>query len=117
MAVSLILGAVTVRAQDSGALLELLVKKGLITDQEAEDVRADLVKEHAATSAGKLKLSTPITELELYGDARMRCALGRRKRARPTRSTHQATARNAIAFVTGCGSVCAERSWTTGSSD
>ncbi len=72
MAVSLILGAVTVRAQDSGALLELLVKKGLITDQEAEDVRADLVKEHAATSAGKLKLSTPITELELYGDARMR---------------------------------------------
>jgi hypothetical protein len=72
MAVSLILGAVTVRAQDSGALLDLLVKKGLITDQEAEDVRADLVKEHAATSAGKLKLSTPITELELYGDARMR---------------------------------------------
>ena len=51
MAISLILGAVTLRAQDSGALLELLVKKGLITDQEAEDVRADLVKENAATSA------------------------------------------------------------------
>ena len=72
VAVSLILSAAVARAQDSGALLELLVKKGLISDQEAEDVRADLVKENAATPAGKLKLSTPITELELYGDARMR---------------------------------------------
>ena len=72
MAVCLNLGVITVRAQDNAALLDLLVKKGLISDQEAEDVRADLVKEHAATSAGKLKLSTPITELELYGDARMR---------------------------------------------
>ena len=72
MAASLFFGAAAARAQDSGALLELLVKKGLITDQEAEDVRADLVKESAATSAGKLKLSTPLTELELYGDARLR---------------------------------------------
>src|SRR4051812_24892087 len=72
IAASLTLGALTARAQDSGALLDLLVKKGLITDQEAEDVRADLVKENAATSAGKLKLSTPITELEIYGYARMR---------------------------------------------
>src|SRR5256714_8273765 len=71
-AASLMLGSAAVRAQDSGALLDLLVRKGLITDQEAEDVRADLVKENAATSAGKLKLSTPLTELELYGDARVR---------------------------------------------
>jgi hypothetical protein len=71
-ATSLVLGAAAVRAQDNGALLDLLVRKGLITDQEAEDVRADLVKESAATSAGKLKLSTPLTELELYGDARLR---------------------------------------------
>jgi hypothetical protein len=67
-----ILGGVATHAQDSGALLDLLVKKGLITDQEAEDVRADLVKETAATPAGKWKLSTPLTELELYGDTRMR---------------------------------------------
>ena len=72
LAACLLIGAPLARAQDSGALLELLVKKGLITDQEAEDVRADLVKENAATSAGKLKLSTPLTELELYGDARLR---------------------------------------------
>jgi hypothetical protein len=62
----------SIRAQDAGALLDLLVRKKIITDQEAEEVRADLTKEAAATSAGKWKLSTPITEVELYGDARMR---------------------------------------------
>lgn len=71
-AASLLLGAAAARAQDNGALLDLLVKKGLINDQEAEEVRADLTRESASTSAGKLKLSTPVTELELYGDARMR---------------------------------------------
>ena len=66
------LGGTAARAQDSGALLDLLVKKRLITDQEAEEVRTELVKESASTSAGKWKLSTPITEIELYGDARLR---------------------------------------------
>ena len=63
---------IAARAQDAGALLDLLVKKKLITDQEAEEVRGELTKEAAATSAGKWKLSTPITEIELYGDARLR---------------------------------------------
>ena len=68
-----IVSSVTVaRAQDSGALLDLLVRKKIITDQEAEEVRAELTKEAATTSAGKLKLSTPITEIEIYGDARVR---------------------------------------------
>jgi Putative porin len=60
------------RAQDAGALLDLLVKKRLITDQEAEEVRSELTKEAATTSGGKWKLSTPITEIELYGDIRLR---------------------------------------------
>lgn len=60
------------RAQDAGALLDLLVRKKLITDQEAEEVRSELTKQMTETSAGKLKLSTPITELEIYGDARLR---------------------------------------------
>src|SRR4051812_35888466 len=60
------------QAQDAGALLDLLVRKKIINDQEAEEVRAELAKEVASTSAGKWKLSTPITELELYGDARLR---------------------------------------------
>src|SRR5882762_7580618 len=83
MTVSVILGAAVARAQDSGALLDLLVKKGLITDQEAEDVRADLVKESASTSAGKLKLSTPVTELEIYGDARVRYEVRTAKTGEP----------------------------------
>jgi hypothetical protein len=72
VATNLLWGALLARAQDAGALLDLLVRKHLITDQEAEEVRADLTKEAASTAAGKWKLSTPITELELYGDARMR---------------------------------------------
>ena len=59
-------------AQEAGALLDLLVKKHIINDQEAEEVRAELVKESASSAAGKWKLSSPITEIELYGDARLR---------------------------------------------
>ena len=66
------LGGTVARAQDAGALLDLMVKKRLITDQEAEEVRSELVKESASTAAGKWKLSTPITEIELYGDVRLR---------------------------------------------
>jgi hypothetical protein len=71
-AASFIFGGIAARAQDAGALLDLLVRKKIITDQEAEEVRAELTKESATTSAGKWKLSVPITELELYGDARLR---------------------------------------------
>ena len=66
------LGGTVARAQDAGALLDLLVKKRLISDQEAEEVRSELVKESASTAAGKWKLSAPITEIELYGDVRLR---------------------------------------------
>lgn len=71
-AASFLIGPMSIHAQDAGALLDLLVRKRIITDQEAEEVRAELTKESASTSAGKWKLSAPITELELYGDARMR---------------------------------------------
>ncbi len=64
VALCLALGGTAARAQDAGALLDLLVKKKLISDQEAEEVRAELVKESASTAAGKWKLSTPITEIE-----------------------------------------------------
>jgi hypothetical protein len=63
---------IAARAQDAGALLDLLVRKKIITDQEAEEVRGELVKESASTAAGKWKLSTPINEIELYGDGRLR---------------------------------------------
>jgi hypothetical protein len=63
---------IAAQAQEAGALLDLLVRKKIITDQEAEEVRGELVKEYASTAAGKWKLSTPINEIELYGDARLR---------------------------------------------
>ncbi len=69
---ALLTAPLATRAQDAGALLDLLVKKKLITDQEAEEVRADLTKDAASTAAGKMKLSAPLTEFEIYGDARMR---------------------------------------------
>ncbi|CAN5603444.1 hypothetical protein BH18VER1_BH18VER1_06540 [soil metagenome] len=59
-------------AQDNGALLDLLVRKRIITDQEAEDLRGELTKDYSSTAAGKLKMSQPLTELEIYGDARVR---------------------------------------------
>jgi hypothetical protein len=72
LAAGLALGGLSARAQDAGALLDLLVKKRIITDQEAEEVRSELVKDVATTSAGKWKISAPITEIELYGDMRVR---------------------------------------------
>ncbi len=54
------------QAQDSGALLNVLVRKGILTDQEAEDIRAELTAEsHAAVvssiSGGKSTHSLAIS--------------------------------------------------------
>ena len=73
LAGALTLGSAAVAsAQDSGALLDALVRKKVLTSQEAEDVRADLIRENAATNAGKLQLSNSVTSLKLYGDVRLR---------------------------------------------
>ena len=65
-------GGAVASAQDSGALIDALVRKKVLTSQEAEDVRADLIKENAASNAGKLQLSNSVTSLKLYGDMRLR---------------------------------------------
>ena len=60
-------------AQDSGPLIDLLVKKGIVSDQEAEDLRVELQKDFAVnSSAGKLNLSSSLAEFKLSGDLRMR---------------------------------------------
>jgi hypothetical protein len=64
--------AAATMAQDSSALIDALVKKKVLSAQEAEDVRADLIKENAQTNAGKLQLGNSITSLKLYGDIRLR---------------------------------------------
>lgn len=65
-------GIATATAQDSGALIDLLVRKGIVSNQEAENLRSELTKEFATTSAGKINLATPITELRVSGDIRLR---------------------------------------------
>jgi hypothetical protein len=62
----------SLQAQDSGPLIDKLVQKGILNDQEAEELRADLVKDFQSSSAGKLNISSPVTELKLYGDGRLR---------------------------------------------
>ena len=71
---SLAIGAGSIaRAQDSGALIDALVKKGILNDQEAEDIRADLGRDFATqASAGKLDIASSITKLKISGDARVR---------------------------------------------
>ena len=59
-------------AQDSGPLIDKLVKKGILTDQEGEDLRADLQKDFGTSSAGKLNVSSALTELKISGDMRAR---------------------------------------------
>ncbi|MEP7072449.1 MAG: putative porin [Verrucomicrobiota bacterium] len=98
----LLLCSVLLARADEDALLKLLVRKKIITEKEATAVKSELAEEKksagsAASSAksgdataqpgraderrgpelveksgSKFKLSTPITELELYGDARLR---------------------------------------------
>lgn len=75
LAASLVLSTPPAHGEDSSALLDLLVRKHIITEKDAAEVRVDLAKTNpppTTSSASKLKLSTPLTELELYGDARVR---------------------------------------------
>jgi len=59
-------------AQESGALLDMLVCKKILTTDEAERFRADILLKKEDSSASKIKLSGPVTELALYGDIRFR---------------------------------------------
>jgi polyhydroxyalkanoate synthesis regulator phasin len=66
--------ATGVRADDS-ALLDVLVKKGILTKQEAEKLEAEVSKEPAPTQGGletRIKIGDWVQELDLYGDMRFR---------------------------------------------
>ncbi|TAG33905.1 MAG: hypothetical protein EAZ36_00060, partial [Verrucomicrobia bacterium] len=70
---ALIAGGVSVAsAQDSGPLIDALVRKGILTDQEGEELRADLLRDFGSTSPGKLEISSAVTKLKISGDARVR---------------------------------------------
>lgn len=68
----LAIGMVAARAQSDGALLDALVKKGVLTDQEAEDIRADETKDYAKTAGSKIALGDYVQKLQFYGDGRLR---------------------------------------------
>src|SRR5580658_5150447 len=69
------LSAASVRADDS-ALLDVLVKKGILTKQEAEKLEAEVSKEPVSTGSSdlgsRLKIGDWVQELDLYGDMRFR---------------------------------------------
>ena len=70
---AMLAAAAVASAQDSGPLIDLLIRKGIISDQEAEEIRAELVREFVANSpAGKLNLSSALSEFKLSGDIRLR---------------------------------------------
>jgi hypothetical protein len=63
------------RAQENDALLDALVKKGVLSDQEAEDIRASEEKDYSSTAASKISLSSSIKSITFYGDLRLRYEL------------------------------------------
>ena len=54
------------------ALLDTMVKKGLITDQEAEEIGLKMQEDEVQSSAYRLNLAASIKRLTLYGDIRLR---------------------------------------------
>ena len=68
----LLSAAAAAHAQDASALIDVLVKKGILTDQEAVDVKTDLMRDAGATPAGKINLAATTTEFRIAGDLRAR---------------------------------------------
>jgi len=55
-----------VQAQDSGPLIDALLRKGILTDQEAEDLRADLANDATAKLAST-SLTPNLTKMTISG--------------------------------------------------
>src|ERR1700749_1007384 len=54
------------------ALLDALVRKGVLTDKEATDISAETAKEATSAPAGKIQVGDWVKELKLSGDLRIR---------------------------------------------
>ncbi len=72
LGVGLSLSCATLHANELGPLIELLIKKDIITTEEAEELRAELSTEYAATPAGKLSLPEKVKQLRVEADLRTR---------------------------------------------
>ena len=64
----------TAHAQSKGdqALLDALVRKGVLSEKEAEEVSAEAAKDVVNTSAAKIQIGDWVQELKLGGDLRIR---------------------------------------------
>jgi len=69
---ALALGLTAVKAQTDSALLDALVKKGVLSNKEAEDISASEAKDSATTAGSKLSIGDYVQKLTIYGDARLR---------------------------------------------
>ena len=107
----LALTAASALAQDSGPLIDLLVKKGVVSDQEAEELRAELTQEFAKTSAGKLSLGSSVQSFKLSGDVRIRHQMETKQTTGKT-ATDERT-RERFRFRLNGDAVLA-KGWTTG---
>jgi hypothetical protein len=72
MVASLTAGVYAQTPAASDHLLDLLLKKGVITEEEAKSVKAEADMQTNLVSASKWKLSNAIKEIGLYGDVRFR---------------------------------------------
>src|ERR1700730_13977315 len=75
MALALASTGVSTHAQSKGdqALLDALVRKGVLTNKEAEDISADVAKDAINnSSANKIKIGDWVEELRISGDLRIR---------------------------------------------
>ena len=64
----------TAHAQSKGdqALLDALVRKGVLTEKEAEEISAETAKEAVTSSGAKIQIGDWVQELKLGGDLRLR---------------------------------------------
>jgi polyhydroxyalkanoate synthesis regulator phasin len=107
------LTAAPVLAQDSGALIDALVRKGVLSDQEAEEIRADLTRDFATqTPAGKLDLSSSVSKFKLSGDLRLRQQFETQRTTSAVDATNE-RARTRFRFRLN-GDVTLQKGWSTG---
>jgi hypothetical protein len=67
---------------DNGALIDVLVKKGVLSSQEGEEIRSELLSDYTGTPGGFLSVgSGAVKGLKLYGDARVRYEYDQQARA------------------------------------
>src|SRR5690348_15100035 len=60
-----------VQAQSADALINKLVQKGILTDQEAKDLMSETMQTNQVSSS-KWKISDAIKSIQLFGDLRFR---------------------------------------------